>query len=345
MQDLFKDCVVLTRIIAMPLNQSLRKNSNVLWTLSLIQDQNPTAQTKDEFSEMAQDVIQTETIGSLTLCLADNLQRFRLMLQHGISEEEAIKECQKLKDTWEIDNFSTLQKLKEERGFSVLKWDEFLAWPELNNTIADLEKWYKENRDFRNDVDGRIRQARNNLPPDSKISNPLEQTVLLKKYLFEECAYQKFAASKGFHYEIYKNPMSKAMRRVKNNSDFVPGGVMVEVYFTQFNPTAKKKRENEDKISKNEKVIIDAEKSSPESFSHVFKRTKPEPVPVRTVSLPKAKEEGRKSPPQRIGEFIEKAFELLPEHQQEKAMEALIKFASAEILPLCYLDNTRNLKI
>ena len=40
----------------MPLNQPLRKNSNVLWTISLIQDQNPEAETKSEISDMTNDV-------------------------------------------------------------------------------------------------------------------------------------------------------------------------------------------------------------------------------------------------------------------------------------------------
>ena len=32
------------------------------------------------------------------------------------------------------------------------------------------------------------------------------------------------------------------MRRVKTNSEFVPPGYMAEIYFTQFNPPAKKQR-------------------------------------------------------------------------------------------------------
>ena len=72
---------LLLKGIKMPLNQALKKNSNVLWTISIIQDLTPEAQTKSEFTEMANDVLNTAAIDGVTLCLADNLQRFRLMIE------------------------------------------------------------------------------------------------------------------------------------------------------------------------------------------------------------------------------------------------------------------------
>lgn len=302
----------------MPFNQSLRKNSHVLWTISVVQDNDPSAQTKSEFSEMAQDVLSTDTIDRVTLCLADNLQRFRLMIKDGISEEEATKECQKMALLWHNDNSATLDKLKDEKKLSLLTWQEFLEWPDYANTVLELEKWYKENRDFRNDVDGRIRQARESIGNDAKISNPIEQTVLLKRYLFEECAYQKFAASKGFNYEIYKTPMSKAMRRVKRNTDFVPSGVMVEIYFTQFNPSAKKNRQT------NENQIM------PKLDENTFSSSLFKKAPIKATQNIDA------NICSKFGKFIEKTLELLPPLQQEKAIEELLKFTTEEIIPLCY---------
>lgn len=301
----------------MPLSQTLRKNSYVLWTISIVQDQNPEAQTKSEFSEMTNDVLTTSTINRVTLCLADNLQRYRLMIEHGMSEEEAIAECQKMAHQWHEDNAVELEKLKDTKKLSFLTWGEFLAWPEYEDTLKKLEAWYKENREFRNDVDGRIRQVADNISVDAKISNPVQQTELLKRYLFEECAFQKFAASKGFEYELYKTSMSKSMRRVKNNVDFVPRGYLVEVHFTQFNPALKKPITNGYSISQEK-----------ESFSQIF-------TPSKSVDI---------SISIKFSEFIEKTLQMLPPKEQEKAVEALMKFTTQEILPL-YYSNSSNLKI
>ena len=314
----------------MPLNQTLRKNSHVLWTVSIVQDQNPEAQTKSEFSEMTSDVLNTDTIDTVTLCLADNLQRFRLMIQHGISEEEAIVECQKMATVWHTDNLPELEKLKENKKLSLLTWQEFREWPDYDATIQAVDTWYKENRDFRNDVDGRIRQAADAIGKDAKITNPIQQTELLKKYLFEECAYQKFAASKGFNYEIYKTPMSKAMRRIKNNTDFVPRGYMIELHFTQFNPSIKKyATTNGNSINH----VLPSINSERDSFIPVFSR-KNNNYPV-TVEL---------SIPIKFAEFIEKTLQMLSKEEQEKAFEALMNFTVQEILPRCY-SNKSILKI
>ena len=306
----------------MPLNQTLRKNSNVLWTVSIIQDQNPEAQTKAEFAEMANDVINTTTIDTVTLCLADNLQRFRLMIEDGSTEKEAIQKCQALAKQWQSDNATNLNKLGDNKKLSTLSWEEFRNWPHYEKTLQELESWYKENRDFRMSVDGRVRQARENIKDEAKISDPLKQTELLKKYLLEECAFQKFAASKGFNYEIYKTQQSKAMRRVKNNIDFVPPGTMVEVHFTQFNPKEIKQRVVENYENHSTPMILSPARAS---FSPIFnkQRAKSDPINDRPLST-------------KTGEFIEKTLAMLPEHQQILAVEALMRFTSQEIIPLCY---------
>lgn len=309
----------------MPLNQPLRKNSNVLWTISIIQDQNPEAQTKSEFSEMTSDVLDTDTISKVTLCLADKLQRFRLMIKDGLSEQEAIVECQKMATQWHNDNAESIQKLKDSKNLSFITWEEFLAWPEYDATVTKLEYWYKENRDFRNAVDGRVKQAREALGNEVKIYNPVQQTELLKKYLLEECAFQKFAASKGFEYEIYKTPPCQAMRRVKNNTDYVPSGFMVDVHFKQFNPSTKKNPIVTQKVISPEK----------ESFSPIFSK-RPSSYSLNNVDI---------SISSKFAEFIDKTIQMLPEKEQERAVEALIKFTTQEILPLCYSNKPETLKI
>jgi len=307
----------------MPLNQALRKNSNVLWTISVIQDQNPEAQTKAEFSEMTNDVVNTPNVENLTLCLADNLQRFRLMIQYGISEEDAISECQKLSSQWNIDNFESVESLKKSKNFSVLTWKEFLDWPNKDKTISDIEKLYEGKPEFKVDVDTRIRQVRDSLK-NPKISDTLEQTTLLRKYLIEELAFQKFCASKGFNYEIYKTQCCKAMRRIKNNTDFVPTGLMREMFFTQFNQTVKNNSETN-------QSIIRAEK---ESFSSVFNKKPYQSTANNGASMSI-----------KFAEFIEKTLQMVPVQEQERAVDALMKFTAQEILPLCYSNKSNTLKI
>ena len=310
----------------MPLNQSVKKNSHVLWTISIIQDTSPQAQTKSEFAEMVGDILTTDNVDKVTLCLADNLQRFRFMIEDGITEEEAISKCQGLAKTWHNDNSESLQKLKESKKLSFLTWEEFNNWPEYEKTIKEVEELYKQNREFRNDVDGRIRQAMQSIKSDAKISDRSEQTKLLKQYLFEECAYQKFGASKGFNYELYKTPMSKAMRRIKNNSDFVAPGTMVEVHFTQFNPQERKQRIIQNNENHSVPMILSTEKAS---FSPIFnkQRVKSDPVVEPSLSI-------------KTGEFIEKTLAMLPEHHQRVAVEALMRFTNQEIIPLCYPNKT-----
>ena len=152
----------------MPLNQTLRKNSHVLWSISLIQDVSPDAQTKSEFLEMAEDIIATSAIEKLTICLADHLQRFRLMVHEGITEQKAIEKLNQMSADWYKDNADSLEKLKQNKEVSFITWDEFLNWPSYSATISQVETLYKENREFRNDVDGRIRQELKNVKSDSK---------------------------------------------------------------------------------------------------------------------------------------------------------------------------------
>ena len=110
----------------MPFNKPIRKNSHILWTVSLIQDLTPDAQTKSEFDEMVSDVLNSDTIDKTTLCLADNLQRFRLMIKDGLTEEEATIKCQEMAKIWQEDNAESLTKLKESKNLSILTWNSFL---------------------------------------------------------------------------------------------------------------------------------------------------------------------------------------------------------------------------
>lgn len=321
----------------MPLNQALRKNSNILWTISLIQDISPEAQTKSEFSEMAEDILSTQTIEKVSLCLASHLQRFRLMIKDNISEKEAIDRCKKMESEWHENNRNALEKLKEKKTLSFLSWDEFMQWEEYKPTIQKVETLYKENREFRNDVDGRVRQELNNIK-DAKLTDISQQSLLLKQYLFEECAFQKFACSKRFNYEVYKTPMNKAMRRIKNNSEFVVPGFMLEVHFTQFNPSAKKHLTLiKDKKDKNENEVDSSSSTTSYTYKPLFNNGKSE---EKTIS---SKEEKSSSTlnEKKIANFIEGAIGLVPIEQRENAIKALIQFTNQKIIPMAYENLTQ----
>ena len=333
----------------MPLNQTLRKKSHVLWTLSIIQDISPDAQTKSEFSEMVNDVVSMDTIETITLCLADNLQRFRLMIQDNLTEEDAIMRCQQMTKIWHEDNPKSLEKLKETKNLSFITWQQFLDWPEYVNTIKAVESWYKENKEFRNDVDGRVRQELRNIKSDAKLTDPAMQTSLLKRYLFEECAFQKFAASKHFNYEIYKTPMNKAMRRIKNNSDFVPPGYMVEVHFAQFNPSAKKVHANHQKSIEKSTLSTTPPKESDNKtmFPPLFNNhqsLKTLQTITDIVNLSYLSNDFDKEHVKKVSIFIENAIDLLPQEKRDDALKALMQFTTKEIMPLYYSNNTAVLK-
>lgn len=294
----------------MPLSRNLPKESHVLWLISLIQDTNPGAQTKTEFSEMVSDVVSNEYIDKVTICIGDTLQRFRFMIRDNCSEFAATEKCHALSAQWNLDNPEALNKLKENKQLSILKWDEFLAWPEQEKTIKAIEELYRKDDKFKRDVDGRIKQEMAKYQ-DAKITNPTRQAELLKKYLFEESAFLKFAAEQDFKHVLYKMPFPPAIKRVLSNSEFVAPGFMVEVNFTQFKASPKPEVSNE-------KAAFQAVLSNPLASRH---------------------KHDNKSPTRKVSEFIESAIELLSDEQKAYAVKALIEFTNQQIIPLSYKTN------
>jgi|SRR5271166_1060159 len=343
----------------MPFNQAIRKNSHILWTISLIQDRHPDAQTKTEFAEMGKEILESPNIDKLTICLADKLQRFRFMIEDGLTEEQATDKCQEMADRWYVDNGDYIETLVKSKNPQLLSWDEFLMWSEYGNTVKNVERLYKENNKFSRDVDGRVRQELNKISHESKITDRTQQIELIKRYIFEECAFQKFASSKYFDYELYKNPFPPAARDIKNNTDFVSPGVMVELYFTQFSSTPKNKSENKT-VPQNSPIptnlIPYGNIPCGIDFPPMWTTTKTYHYPAKSSyesvftsqSPPKHSKEyinivSIKSAEQRRAEFaafIEKTLQLLPEKDQEKAIESLVKFTTNEIIPLCYTTST-----
>lgn len=330
----------------MPLNRNIPKNSHILWMISLIQDISPEAQTKSEFSQMADEICSTESIDKITLCLADNLQRFRFMLKNGCTEAEAIKICDNLSEKWYLDNAKSLQELKEKKNLVILKWDEFLTWPEYEKTVRAVEDLYIKDNKFKKDVDGRIRQELNRLGDTAKINDATKQTELLKKYLFEESAFQKFVASKNFKFELYKTSFPPPAKRIMNNSDFVPPGFLAEVYFTQFNNTQKNHHSFRTPLQQfnsplNTPIGIDfppnfstmSHNSTPNDFKSVLSQPIKQKEQTTTILS--------SSPEKKFATFIESTIGLLSDEQKEKAIKALIQFTNEKIIPLSYEKDNR----
>jgi hypothetical protein len=291
----------------MPLSRNLPKNSHVLWLISLIQDTSPGAQTKAEFAAMTADILSNEYVDKITICVGDTLQRFRFMIRDNCSEDEAIEKCHALSNQWYLDNPESLEKLKASKQLLLIKWDEFLAWPDREKTVQKVEDLYRKDEKFRRDVDGRIKQEMAKYH-DAKITNPTRQTELLKKYLFEESAFLRFAAEQDFKHVLYKMPFPPAIKRVLSNSDFVAPGFMVEVNFTQFKSSPKPEVSNE---------------------KAAFQ-------PVLSHALPSRHKHDNKSPTRKVSEFIESAIELLSDEQKTYAVKALIEFTNQQIIPLSY---------
>lgn len=323
----------------MPLSRNLPKNSHVLWLISLIQDTSPEAQTKAEFSEMVNDIIANDAVEKITLCIGDNLQRFRFMIQNNCTEEEAIQRCQELSRQWHIDNPLSLQELKDKKNLTLIKWDDFLAWPQREKTVKDVEELYLRDNKFKRDVDGRIKQELEKLTNTAKITDPTKRTELLKRYLFEESAFEKFVAAEGFKFQLYKKPLPPAIKRIINNSDFVPPGYLSEVYFTQFSNAQKNTPTNHPVMRQqfSSPLNIPIGIDFPRDVSHLQKNGHKNGFGSVFSSDSKPSSSGlSESPEKKFANFIESTLSLLPIEQRDNAIQSLMKFTNQQIIPLCY---------
>lgn len=318
----------------MPLSRNLPRNSHILWLISLIQDTSPQAQTKDEFSEMTNDILGNDAVEKVTLCIGSTLQRFNMMVRYGCTEEEAIEKCHALEAQWHQDNPIAIENLKEKKNLVILKWDEFRAWPDYGKTVKMVQELYLKDHKFKRDVDGRIKQELEKIGSKSKIEDPTKRTELLKNYLFEESAFQKFAASKGFRFELYKSPFPPPAKRIMSNSDFVPPGSLSEIHFTQYNNNHK----NHLRIisSTTERELDSSTTTTSHSFTPIFKAS-PKPNDNEIIQSG--------SPEKKCANFIESTLSLLSPEQRLSAIKDLIQFTTQKIIPLCYEPSTNNLVI
>lgn len=326
----------------MPLSRNLPKNSHILWLISLIQDTSPEAQTKAEFAEMTSDIIENEAIDKVTLCIGDNLQRFRFMIENDCTEQEGIEKCQQLSKQWHEDNPASIAKLKDKKHLEIITWNEFLAWPDYEKTVKAVNDLYIKDSKFKRDADGRIKQELEKIGNRAKITDPTRQTELLKKYLFEESAFQKFVASRGFRFELYKKPLPPAAKRIISNSDFVPPGYLAEVYFTQYSNAQKNTHHNPTPNSRSSSALnIPVGIDFPRDPSSIRQNDYKNGFGSVFSSQPKSSSSGlSESPEKKFANFIESTLSLLPAAQRDNAIKSLMQFTNQQIIPLCYEDKS-----
>lgn len=215
---------------------------------------------------------------------------------------------------------------------------------------------YLKDNKFKRDADGRIKQELEKIGNRAKITDPTKITELLKKYLFEESAFQKFVASKGFRFELYKKPLPPAAKRIISNSDFVPPGFLAEVYFTQYHNTPKNNPVKQTVMQQypSQALNIPIGLDFPVSFDSLPKRHGSKNAGFGSVFDPPKKSNDVKeyssiplgeSPEKKVANFIESTIGLLPQEHRANAIKALIQFTNQKILPLSYENNTNSLVI
>jgi tRNA-dependent cyclodipeptide synthase len=251
----------------MSLHGGIKQDSHVLFSISLIQDENPEAQTGEEFNKMANDLIREPHVSKVTLMKADTLQRFRLMLKHGISEDEATTKAKELNRKFDEMNCEKIQELKEKKQFDIIDWDYYSQKPEFKDKLTEIESLYKTDKKFAHAVDTCIENYARKLKRElGETYNHKPAWELMKKYMFEEVTFQIIAAyddKADFHYEFYKSVRNRAMKYAHDK--FVKAqkpGRMKEIHYCS--------PEESDKKTKTQERVYSIPNNSMGSFRSLF---------------------------------------------------------------------------
>jgi tRNA-dependent cyclodipeptide synthase len=124
---------------------------------------------------------------SVQICVNDSLQRYNMMFEQGISEEEAQLVAMREGQEWvdrNIHMFSSIPHLE------IMRWENWKSTPLFTGYRKKIENLYLRNEEFRKSIDDNIeaiwrrRQAGN--PYLYKDSRFQEFYDLSRKYLLEE---------------------------------------------------------------------------------------------------------------------------------------------------------------
>ena len=142
--------------------------------------------------------------GKTVICVNDTLQRFNLMAEKGISDQEAKHRASTPGREWLKRNDQALSKAKNAKP---IHWDEWLSLTEFKKGRLATEWLYTNNTQFKNAIDQNIdaiwqRRTKTNpeLYTDDRFSNFFN---LSKLYLLEEATVFSMMFEKEAAIDIY----------------------------------------------------------------------------------------------------------------------------------------------
>ena len=196
----------------MRLGNTIRPNSTALLSISIGQED----QTGLAFSEMVA-AVKDAGFSCVSILKADSLQRHRVLFSlenvQSAQDDAVIKECERISDDWDLANQATVMALKTHfPDMKVLSWDDVTSHASFAEEKAKVEELYKNNKDFRHQVDG---AAANFTRKTKEKSKQPRDTIFnsMKDYLIEESAGLLVLGKMdpSFDYEIYKGKRNRAM--------------------------------------------------------------------------------------------------------------------------------------
>lgn len=231
------------------LANSLKTNSNVLWSVSL-------CQTKDDILEAAGCLITCPQIANITLHIPDTLERFNFLaniifdLQQGkdipclskevlteltslinlastkwnddeivasltkiASTKDFYELCSKSADDWMRDNEPSIQLLRESgKGQQIIKWQELTATEAFKQIFSIVLTSTKENPALQRGISGEVSNRMRKYYNQSKGVHRRLIETLSQSYLLEEAAGRIIAGQRSeYEYEIYYGTLTHAL--------------------------------------------------------------------------------------------------------------------------------------
>ncbi len=148
-----------------------------------------------------------QTFKSCTIMLCDTLQRHTLRINNlDLSEDASRRKALQLGDEWLSRNKIAYDYLSIES--KIMRWDQWLHHPDYNKYRIQIDKLYKENIAYKNNIKSTINKflERQNLLNDKRAFN------LCEAYILEECPILvPLWAQTGCQYIIYPRFRTAAM--------------------------------------------------------------------------------------------------------------------------------------
>ncbi len=121
------------------------------------------------------------------VCVNDTLQRFNMMFEYNLSEQDAYRKSQEEGQAWverNIEKFTHVDHLEFKR------WDSWLEDPEFNDVFRKIQTLYISNREFREAIDQNIDsiwERRRRMSPNQYLDSRRDEfNDLSRRYLLEE---------------------------------------------------------------------------------------------------------------------------------------------------------------